>query len=195
MGETAADTRREIERARSELGRTIDQLRARTLVIRGRVIRSGVVAAGAAVTAGLAAAGFVRVRRSRGGSIAKAARRLPAGTHPATIPAALATERWMARRSKRLAQQREDLITGVSKRIAENQAEAQRRANPLWRRTAAKALETAVTIGASALIRRVMSDRRESAHRTCQGPEVAEGDASIVASDAAEARRRQPAPA
>jgi len=45
-----------------------------------------------------------------------------------------------------------------SAKIAENQAQADRRANPLWRRTAAKTLETAASVGVAALIRRAMSE-------------------------------------
>jgi hypothetical protein len=50
------------------------------------------------------------------------------------------------------------LIEAISLKIAENQAEAERRTNPLWRRTASKALEAAASVGVAALIRRALSD-------------------------------------
>lgn len=62
-------------------------------------------------------------------------------------------ERWISRRA-----QREQFVEAVSAKIAENQAQAERRANPLWRRTAAKMLETAASVGVAALIRRAMSE-------------------------------------
>jgi hypothetical protein len=157
MGETAADTRHEIERTRSELGETLSALRSRTVVVRGKVIRVATIAAGAAGATGATVVLVMLVRRRRGGSITRAARRLPKMTQGAAIPAARAPDRWMSRRVERAREQREQLIEAISLRIAANQAEAERRANPLWRRTASKALETAATAGVAALIRRSLS--------------------------------------
>jgi type VI protein secretion system component VasF len=64
----------------------------------------------------------------------------------------------MSRRAERARQQREQLVEAVAAKIAENQAQAERRANPLWRRTAAKTLETAASVGVAALIRRAVSE-------------------------------------
>ena len=59
---------------------------------------------------------------------------------------------------QRVAQHREELVSAVSERIADNQARAERRANPLWGRTEVKELETMATVGVSALIRRAMNE-------------------------------------
>jgi len=166
MGETAAETRREIEHTRSELGGTIEELRSRGSVVRTRVLRVAAIAGGAALTGGMAVGVVVLVRRQRGGAITQAARRLPDRTRPAALPAARATERWLSRRSQRVQAQREQLIEALSQRIAENQALAERKANPLWRRSAAKALETAATVGVTALVRRLLEERNRNAELT-----------------------------
>jgi flagellar biosynthesis GTPase FlhF len=158
MGETTADTRHEIERTRAELGDTLTALRSRTVVVGGKVIRVAIIAAGVLAAAGSTAAVLVIVRRRRGGSVVRAARRLPEVTHVAALPAARASERWMTRRAERAREQREQLVEAMTAKIAENQAQADRRANPLWRRTAAKTLETAASVGVAALIRRAMSE-------------------------------------
>ena len=158
MGETTDDTRDEIERTRAELGDTLTALRSRTVVVGGKVIRVVIIAGGVLAAAGSAAAVVVIVRRRRGGSVVRAARRLPEVTHGAALPAARASERWMSRRPERAREQREQLVEAMAAKIAENQAQADRRANPLWRRTAAKTLETAASVGVAALIRRAMSE-------------------------------------
>ena len=158
MGETTADTRHEIERTRAELGDTLTALRSRTVVVGGKVIRVAIIAGGVLAAAGSTAAVVVIVRRRRGGSLTRAARRLPDVTHGVAVPAARASERWISRRGQRAREQREQLVEAVSAQIAENQAQAERRANPLWRRTAAKTLETAASVGVAALIRRAMSE-------------------------------------
>ncbi len=158
MGEATADTRHEIERTRAELGDTLTALRSRTVVVRGKVIRVAIIAGGVLAAAGSTAAVVVIVRRRRGGSLTRAARRLPDVTYGVSLPAARASERWMSRRAERAREQREQLVEAVSAKIAENQAQAERRANPLWRRTAAKTLETAASVGVAALIRRAMSE-------------------------------------
>src|SRR5450631_2213784 len=136
MGETAADTRAEIERTRSELGATLSKLRSRTVIVRGRVVRVAVLAAGAAGAVGATIAVVVVVRHRRGGPITRAAKNLPEITHGVALPIARASERWVSRRAQRAQEQREQLIEAISIKIAENQAQAQRRANPLWRRAA-----------------------------------------------------------
>lgn len=159
MGETAADTRAEIERTRSELGATLSELRSRTVVVRGRVVRVAVIAAGTAAAMGATVAAVVVLRHRRGGPITRAAKNLPEITHGVALPIARASERWVSRRAQRAQEQREQLIEAISIKIAENQAQAQRRANPLWRRAAGTAIETAASLGVAALIRRAMSER------------------------------------
>ena len=159
MGETAADTRAEIERTRSELGATLSELRSRTVVVRGRVVRVAVIAAGTAAAMGATVAAVVVLRHRRGGPITRAAKNLPEITHGVGLPIARASERWVSRRAQRAQEQGEQLIEAISIKIAENQAQAQRRANPLWRRAAGTAIETAASLGVAALIRRAMSER------------------------------------
>jgi hypothetical protein len=158
MGETAADTRQEIEQTRRELGRTLAALRARTVVVRGRVVRVGAIAGAALGAVGVALIPVVVVRRRNRGMITQAAKRLPNVTRDAALPIARGTDRWLTRRAATARKQREQIIEELSVRIAENQAQAMRRANPLWRRAAATALETAATVGISALVRRAMSE-------------------------------------
>ena len=134
MGETAADTRAEVDRTRSELGETLTKLRARTVVVRGRVVRVAVIAAGALGVVGSGVATVLVIRHRRGGPITRAAKHLPAITHESTVPLARASDRWITGRAAAARKQREQIIEEVSSRIAENQAQAQRRANPLWRR-------------------------------------------------------------
>lgn len=154
MGETAADTRTEIEQTRRRLGTTVTALRARTVVVRGRVVRVAVIAG----VAGIGVLTVVLLRRRRGGPITRAARHLPAITHDAALPVARSSDRWLTGRARAAQKQRDQLVDAVSARIAENQAQAQRRANPLWRRTAGTALETAASAGVAALVSRAASD-------------------------------------
>jgi hypothetical protein len=156
MGETADDTRREIEETRRNLGTTIAAMRARTVVVRGRLIRVAVVAGAAAGAAGVAVATLMVVRHRRGGAVTRAAKHLPTIAHDAALPAARLTDRWLAGRGQAARKQRKQMVEGMSARIADNQAQAQRRANPLWRRAAGTALETAATVGVTALVRRSM---------------------------------------
>ena len=158
MGKTAADTRKEIEQTRRQLTATVAALRKRTVVVRGRVVRVAAIAGGALGVAGIGAAGFVLVRRRRGGPITHAARHLPAITHDAALPIARRGDRWLTGRTRAALKQRDALVDELSMRIADNQAQAQRRANPLWRRAAATALETAASAGVAALVRRAMSE-------------------------------------
>lgn len=158
MGETAADTRREIEQTRRRLGTTVTALRARTVVVRGRVVRVAVIAGGAAGVAGIGVLTVVLLRRRRGGPIARAARHLPSITHDAALPVARSSDRWLTGRARAAQKRRDQLVDEVSARIADNQAQAQRRANPLWRRTAGTALETAASAGVAALVSRATSD-------------------------------------
>lgn len=162
MGETAADTRAEIDRTRSELGETLTKLRARTVVVRGRVVRVAVIAAGALGVVGAGVATVLVIRHRRGGPITRAAKHLPAITHESTLPLARASDRWITGRAAAARKQREQIIEEVSSRIAENQAQAQRRANPLWRRAAGTALETAASAGVAALVQRSMSQTTAS---------------------------------
>jgi hypothetical protein len=97
------------------------------------------------------------IRHRRGGPITRAAKHLPAITHESTLPLARASDRWITGRAAAARKQREQIIEEVSSRIAENQAQAQRRANPLWRRAAGTALETAASAGVAALVQRSMS--------------------------------------
>jgi hypothetical protein len=189
MGETAADTRREIEQTRRELGTTLATLRARTVVVRGRVVRVVVIAGATAGAAGIAAATFVLVRRRRGGPITRAAKQLPAPTHHAALPVARLTDRWLTGRAQATRKRRDELIEELSTRIADNQAAAQRRANPLWRRAAGTALETAASVGVAALVRRAMDGRTSRS----AGPDNDESDgerALVGAGD--EGRRNAP---
>lgn len=134
MGETAVDTRREVEETREELGGTIAELRNRgeharqTVKRRAPLVLVGVVAVAGSVV------GTVLVVRGRN------RRRHPVRTA-------------VERRVDRLRKEREDVVEMLSERIAEHQAQAERRANPLWRRTAAKALETAAVVGVGAAVR------------------------------------------
>ena len=164
MGETADDTRQEIEQTRRELSATLATLRARTVVVRGRVVRVVVIAGVAAGAAGITVATAVVVRRRRGGRVTRASKHLPAITRDAVLPAARFTDRWLTARAQSARRQREEIIAELSTRIADNQAQAQRRANPLWRRAAATALETAASVGVAALVRRAMDGR--SSHPT-----------------------------
>ena len=163
MGETAADTRQEIEDRRNALGSTLGQLRARRSVVMAGLRRSAAMSGAAVAAVGTAVAVAVMVRRRRGGALAARARTLPAPVRSSAVPAARGLERWAAKRRDRAMRQRDDMLDSLSQRIAEQQALAERKANPLWRRTSAKALETAAAVGTAALIRRALSsDRRES---------------------------------
>jgi hypothetical protein len=163
MGETADDTRKEIEQTRRELSATLATLRARTVVVRGRVVRVVVIAGVAAGVAGITVATAIAVRRRRGGHVTRAAKHLPAITQEAVLPAARFTDRWLTARAQAARRQREEIVEQLSMRIADNQAQAQRRANPLWRRAAATALETAASVGVAALVRRAMDERSSRA--------------------------------
>ncbi len=160
MGETADDTRREIEESRRQLGATLATLRERTVVVRGHVVRVALIGgAAAAGAASLVVATVLVVRSRRGGPITRAAKHLPAIAHDAVLPGARFSDRWLNSRTQAARRQREAIIEELSARIAENQAQAQRRANPLWRRAAGTALETAASVGVAALVRRAMSER------------------------------------
>lgn len=129
MGETAVDTRREVEETREELGETIAELRNRSEHARETVKRRApLVGAAVVVVAGgvVATVLVVRSRRSH-----------------AVVPTV----------KRRLDRRREELVEALSERIAAQQARAERKANPLWRRTAAKALETAAAVGVATLVR------------------------------------------
>jgi hypothetical protein len=156
MGETAADTREEIARTRRELSTTLTALRTRTIVVRGRVIRVAAIAAGALGVAGIGVATVVVIRR-RGGPVTRAAKHLPDLTHDAVLPIARSSDRWFTRRAEAARNRRQQLIEDLSAQIAANQAQAQRRANPLWRRAAGTALQTAASVGVAALVRRAVS--------------------------------------
>jgi len=158
MGETATDTRQEIERTRRELGTTLASLRTRTLVIRGRVIRVVAIAGATLGLAGLGAGTFVIVRRRRGGAITRAATRLPSVPRNVAVPLARTSDPWLYRRAESARRRREQIVDDLAARIAEQQVQAQRRANPLWRRAASTAFETAASVGVAALVRRAMSE-------------------------------------
>jgi Protein of unknown function (DUF3618) len=157
MGKTAADTRREIEQTRRQLGATVTALRARTVVVRGRAIRVAVIAGGALGAGGVGLLAAVMLRRRRGGVITRAARHLPAVAHDAALPLARSSDRWLRGRAQSARARREEIVEDLATRIADNQAQAQRRANPLWRRAAGTALETAASAGMAALVRRAMT--------------------------------------
>lgn len=159
MGETAADTRREIEETRAELDGSVQQLKVRAGNVRDRSVRIGAIAAGALASAAGVAGGVLVWRRRRGGPVARAARRLPVPARPPAVSAARGFERWLGRRSRQMERQREELMDALAQRVAENQAQAQRRANPLWRRAAVKALETAATVGVTAVVRKLIETR------------------------------------
>lgn len=159
MGETAADARREIEETRSELGGTVRVLRARAGGVRAKAVRASAVAGGAVVLAGAAGAAALVAKRRRGGSISRAARRFPRPARPPAVSAARGFERWLAARSKRVERQRTELVDSFARRLADNQAQAERRANPLWRRAVARALETAATVGVTEVVRKVVVER------------------------------------
>ena len=134
MGETAVDTRREVEETREELGGTIAELRNRSEQAKETVKRRApLVIAGVVVVAGSVVGAILVVR----------------GRNRRRHPVRTAVER----RVDRLRREREDLVELLSERIAEHRAQAERKANPLWRRTAAKALETAAVVGAGAAVR------------------------------------------
>jgi hypothetical protein len=158
MGKTAADTRKEIEEARRQLTTTVAALRQRTVVVRGRVVRVAAIAGGALSVVGIGVVSIVLLRRRRGGPITQAARRLPGITHDAAIPIARRGDRWLTGRTRAARRQRDALVDDLATRIADNQAQAQRRANPLWRRAAGTALETAASAGVASLVRRAMSE-------------------------------------
>ena len=136
MGETAVDTRREVEETREELGDTIAELRNRGEQARDTVRRRApLVAAAVAAVAGSTVATVLVVRSRRSHAVVPTVKR-------------------------RLDRRREELVELLSERIAAQQAKAERKANPLWRRTAAKALETAATAGVAAVVRNLVSRPR-----------------------------------
>lgn len=159
MGETAADTRREIEKTRTELEGTVHGLRDKAGDVRAKSLRIGAIVGGGVLSAGAATAAVLILMRRRGGPMTKAARRLPGRTRPPAVNAARGFERWLGGRSKRLERQREELLDVFAKRVAENQAEAEKRANPVWRRTALRAAETAATVGVTAVVRKLFEER------------------------------------
>jgi hypothetical protein len=159
MGQTATDTRREIEETRSELEDTVQGLRAKAGDVRAQGLRVGAIAGGGLISAGAAVAGVLLWRRRRGGAVSRAARKLPRSTRPPAVNAARGFERWLQGRSKRLERQRQELLDAFAKRVAENQVQAEKRANPVWRRAAVKAAETAATVGVTAVVRKVLQDR------------------------------------
>jgi len=136
VGETAVDTRREVEETREELGDTIAELRNRGEQARDTVRRRApLVAAAVAAVAGSTVATVLVVRSRRSHAVVPTVKR-------------------------RLDRRREELVELLSERIAAQQAKAERKANPLWRRTAAKALETAATVGVAAVVRNLVSRPR-----------------------------------
>jgi hypothetical protein len=158
MGETATDTRQEIERTRRELGSTLARLRTRTLIIRGHIIRVVAIAGATVGVAGVGASTFIVLRRRRGGAITRAAAHLPNVPRNVALPVARTSDRWLSRRAESARRRREQIVDDLAARIADQQAQAQRRANPLWRRAASTALETAASVGVAALVRRAMSE-------------------------------------
>ncbi len=139
MGETAVDTRREVEQTRQELDGTIAELRNRGEQAQAAVKRRApVVLGGVALVAGgtLATVLVVRSRRRS---------RLP---------------KQVQRSVDVLGKRREQLVEAIAERVAEQQARALRKADPLWRRTTGKALETAAAVGAAALVRSLVAGTR-----------------------------------
>jgi hypothetical protein len=158
MGEATAAKRREIEQTRNDLTQTIGKLRVQGRALKHRAVKVGATGGGAVMLTAIAVGGAVLVLHRRGGAITKAAKRLPRVARGAAVPAARGADRWFGRGSKRVGQQREELVNALSDRVAANHAKAERQANPLWRRTAVKALETMATVGVATLIRRAMGD-------------------------------------
>jgi hypothetical protein len=137
VGEAAVDTRREVEETREELGGTIAELRNRGERARDTVKRRAPMVAGAVVVLAAGGAGtvlLVRSRRSRAESL-------------------------LQRPVRKLRRQRAELVDAVAERVAEMQAQAERRANPLWRMAAAKGLETLATVGVAAVVRKAVAGR------------------------------------
>ncbi|MFI5285175.1 MAG: hypothetical protein ACHQ4F_02530 [Candidatus Dormibacteria bacterium] len=120
-------------------------------------MRVAAIAGGALGVIGIGAITVV-ARRRRDGPITGAAKRLPAVTHDVAVPVARTSDRWLMGRTRAATKQRDELVEALSIKIAEHQAQAQRRANPLWRRAAATALETGASAGVAALVRRAMSE-------------------------------------
>jgi len=150
VGQATADARREVEETREELGQTIGELRRRGDRIQQRARRiAPYVVAGIAAGAGVVVT-VVVIRKRRADTLPQKVRSLP----------------------RRMSRRRQEMVEMLAERVAEQQAQAQRRANPLWRRAAAKALETAATAGVAAAVRQATvagQRRRESRELTGAG--------------------------
>lgn len=157
MGEAAADARRQVERNRDELDGTITELRGRADRARGRVRSIMPVLLGAVGAGALTFMTVLAVNRRRGGKVTRASRRLPQAARPYAVPAARAMERWTDRRARWMAKQRDQFADAVSVRLVEQQAAAERKANPVWRRAAVKAVEVAAATAAAELTRRTIT--------------------------------------
>jgi ElaB/YqjD/DUF883 family membrane-anchored ribosome-binding protein len=160
VGETAVDTRREVEETREELGETIAELRNRGEKARDTVKRRApVVAAAVAVLLAGGVGTMLLVRSRRSGPLAKATRHLPEAARGAALPTARRADRALHRRAELLRREREQLVDALAERIAENQARALRKADPMWRRTAGKALETAAAVGVGIAVRNALGQK------------------------------------
>ena len=159
MGQAATDTRRELEQTRDDLGEHIGELRTRASRAARRSVRAGLIAAGALLTLGAsAAAGILVVRRRQPGPVTRGAKQLPRAIRQPALNAARPTDRWLQGRQRRLVQQRDELAQALADRITATQAEAERRANPAWRRALIKGAEAGASVGAAVAVRRLFGE-------------------------------------
>lgn len=199
MGETAADTRREIAERRNNLAGTVAQLKAKGPRLAALARRYSVMSVGVVVGFAAVAGGVLAMNQRRGGKLAGTARGLPSPVRHRAVSLARGAERRLSMTERAMSRRGEDLVEAISVRVADRQARAHREANPLWRRAVGKALETAAAVGTAALIRRALSsDRREAdpspsewrSGNHAQAPEASVDDAHPSASG--RPRTRQP---
>ncbi|MFN2568887.1 MAG: hypothetical protein ABR564_04720 [Candidatus Dormibacteria bacterium] len=160
MGETSAETRVEIESTREDLNRDLHQLRTRAGVLGGRGKKLGGVGGGVAAASGAVFAALMLARRRRGGRLTAAGRRLPKPLRSPTTRRARRADRALSGGAESARRGGERLSKSVLRRYADERAEAEKRKNPLWRRTAEAALKAGAAAGVTQLVRRTLRGRR-----------------------------------
>jgi hypothetical protein len=164
VGEAAVDTRREIEETRDELTGTLHQLRDRGRQARQVGVRVLAIAAGVSAATGAAVATVIIVRRRDAGPLTRGSKRLPSPARQMAVHTARTADRWLERRGKGLRRGRDELLDEMALRIARQYEGIERRSNPWWRRTAARAVEAGATAAAVTVVQRLM-ERRPPADR------------------------------
>lgn len=159
MGETSTETRVEIEGTREDLSQNLQELRGRAGAIgrRGRFL--GGIGGMAVAGAGAVLAGLLVVRRRRGGRLTAATRRLPRPLRSTAGRGARRTDRRLSEGVDAARRGGDQLSRTILRRYADERVEAEKRKNPMWRRTAEAGLKAGAAAGATQLIRKAVQGR------------------------------------